>query len=65
LICPLRVGRLFRIRDLSGTGLFRAPPIARFAEVIIRARIAAVANVDAAVPRPEGMGRQMAMPVKS
>jgi acyl-CoA thioester hydrolase len=31
----------------------------------IRARIAAVAIAHAAVPRPEGIGRKVAMPVKS
>ena len=30
----------------------------------IRARIAAIANVHAAVPRPEGIGRKVAMPSK-
>jgi acyl-CoA thioester hydrolase len=31
----------------------------------IRARIQAVANAHAGVPRPEGIGRKIAMPVKS
>jgi acyl-CoA thioester hydrolase len=31
----------------------------------IRARIQAVADTHAAVPRPEGIGRKIAMPVKS